>query len=75
MPNLHKSIFEVLADTMKDYCNKYRVKIQWYIMTSKENNMQTIEFFKIIILNMEHKILNFLFKHSYLCLMTKEKYY
>lgn len=31
---------------MKDYCNKYKVKIQWYIMTSKENNFQTIEFFK-----------------------------
>ena len=46
MPNLHKSIFEVLADTMKDYCNKYRVKIQWYIMTSIENNTETIEFFK-----------------------------
>ena len=26
---------------MKDYCNKYEVKIQWYIMTSKENNNQT----------------------------------
>lgn len=31
---------------MKGYCNKYGVKIAWYIMTSKENNSQTIEFFK-----------------------------
>ena len=31
---------------MKQYCAKYNVNIQWYIMTSKENNKQTVEFFE-----------------------------
>lgn len=44
--DINKSIFELLADTMKEYCKKYGVKIQWYIMTSKENNNQTVEFFE-----------------------------
>lgn len=27
-------------------CNTYNVKIPWYIMTSKENNIQTVKFFE-----------------------------
>ncbi len=42
----HKSIFEVLCDNLKEACQKYRVSIPWYIMTSKQNNKETIEFFE-----------------------------
>ena len=42
----HKSLFELLCDTLKDASKKYDVQIPWFIMTSKENNEQTIEFFK-----------------------------
>jgi UDP-N-acetylglucosamine/UDP-N-acetylgalactosamine diphosphorylase len=42
----HKSIFEILADSIKEESKKYNVNIPWYIMTSKENNEQTEEFFK-----------------------------
>lgn len=31
---------------MKGYCTKYGVNIKWYIMTSKENNSQTVQFFE-----------------------------
>ena len=42
----HKSLFELLCDTLKEASKKYDVQIPWFIMTSKENNEQTIEFFK-----------------------------
>ncbi len=42
----HKSLFELLCDTLKEAQNKYNVTVPWYIMTSKENNQQTIEFFE-----------------------------
>ena len=42
----HKSIFEILADNIKEESKKYNVMIPWYIMTSKENNDQTKEFFE-----------------------------
>lgn len=41
-----KSIFELLCDTLKRANKKYNVSIPWYIMTSKENNKDTVEFFK-----------------------------
>ena len=41
-----KSIFEILIDTLKESNNKYGVIIPWYIMTSRENNEQTENFFK-----------------------------
>ena len=41
-----KSIFEILADSLKRNNEKYNVVIPWYIMTSRENNAQTEEFFK-----------------------------
>jgi len=41
-----KSLFEILCDNLKDTKNKYNVIIPWYIMTSRENNSQTIEFFE-----------------------------
>ena len=42
----HKSLFELLCDTLKEAKEKYNVNIPWYIMTSKENNQKTVEFFK-----------------------------
>lgn len=42
----HKSLFEILIDDLKYEGNKYGVIIPWYIMTSEENNDETIEFFR-----------------------------
>ncbi len=42
----HKSIFEILCDTIKEASKKYNVNIPWYIMTSDENNDDTVEFFE-----------------------------
>ena len=42
----HKSIFEILTDTLKEAREKYGVDIPWYIMTSDENNEATVKFFK-----------------------------
>ena len=42
----HKSIFEILTDTMIEAAQKYGVDIPWYIMTSEENNDETEAFFK-----------------------------
>ena len=41
----HKSLFELLSDYLKEEGQKYGVTIPWYIMTSNENNKQTIDFF------------------------------
>jgi len=41
-----KSIFAVISDTLKEDWKKYDIIIPWYIMTSKENNADTIEFFE-----------------------------
>ena len=45
----HKSLFELLCDGLKEEGKKYGVTIPWFIMTSKENNEETLKFFK------EHK--------------------
>ncbi len=42
----NKSLFELLCDGLKEAGKKYGVEVPWFIMTSKENNEQTIEFFK-----------------------------
>ena len=41
-----KSIFEILIDTLKESNEKFGITTQWYIMTSRENNEQTENFFK-----------------------------
>lgn len=41
----HKSLFELLSDSIKEQGRKYDVIIPWFIMTSRENNDETIEFF------------------------------
>ena len=42
----HKSIFEVLCDKFKEAYKKYNVYVLWYIMTSVENNAETVKFFE-----------------------------
>lgn len=42
----HKPIFEILCDTLKRSQEKYGIYVYWYIMTSKENNNQTVKFFE-----------------------------
>ena len=41
-----KSLFEILCDNLKNAKEKYNIVIPWYIMTSRENNSKTIEFFE-----------------------------
>ena len=45
LPN-HKTIFETYVDQFKIAKEKYGVAVPWYIMTSRENNNSTVEFFK-----------------------------
>ena len=42
----HKSLFELLYDSIKEENKKYGVNIPWFIMTSEENNQETIKFFE-----------------------------
>ena len=42
----HKSLFELLCDSLKEAGKKYGVTIPWFIMTSRENNKETVEFFE-----------------------------
>ncbi|MCI8759921.1 MAG: UDPGP type 1 family protein [Clostridia bacterium] len=42
----HKSLFELLCDSLKEEGKKYGVTIPWFIMTSRENNEETVEFFE-----------------------------
>ena len=41
----HKSLFELLSDSLKEQGKKYDVTIPWFIMTSEENNNDTVDFF------------------------------
>lgn len=41
-----KSLFEILCETMKEANKKFGAVIPWYIMTSDENNKQTVDFFE-----------------------------
>ena len=42
----HKSLFELLSDGLKEEGKKYGVTIPWFIMTSRENNEETVKFFE-----------------------------
>lgn len=42
----HKTLFELMCDTLKEAKNTYGIYVPWYIMTSNENNKQTTEFFE-----------------------------
>ena len=39
-----KYLFEIIVDSLKEANKKYNVVIPWYIMTSRENNSDTISF-------------------------------
>ena len=39
-----KYLFEILCENLKEANRKYNTTIPWYIMTSKENNKETVEF-------------------------------
>ena len=39
-----KYLFEILTENLKEANNKYGVTIPWYIMTSKDNNDETLNF-------------------------------
>ena len=41
----HKSLFELLSDSLNEQGKKYDVIIPWFIMTSEENNDDTVDFF------------------------------
>lgn len=42
----HKSIFEIQNDILKEAKSKYGRTIPWYLMTSRENNADTVKFFE-----------------------------
>ena len=39
-----KYLFEILAENLKEANKKYNISIPWYIMTSNQNNQDTVEF-------------------------------
>ena len=39
-----KYLFEILCENLKEANKKYNTIIPWYIMTSKENNQETVDF-------------------------------
>lgn len=41
-----ESLFEILADKIKQANRRYNIEIDWYIMTSETNNNETINFFE-----------------------------
>lgn len=41
-----ESLFEILADKLKKANKRYNIEIPWYIMTSENNNSDTIRFFE-----------------------------
>lgn len=58
--DIHKSLFEALSDTIKEAREEYKASIPWYIMTSKENNADTVNFFEQHhYFNMEKEEVNF----------------
>ena len=42
----NKTLFELICETLKEGKNKYNTSIPWYIMTSVENNDDTVRFFE-----------------------------
>lgn len=44
---IKKSLFQIIAENIIETNKKYNVIIPWYIMTSEENNNQTIQFFAL----------------------------
>ena len=42
----HESLFELICKPIKEANKKYGITIPWYIMTSHENNAETVKFFE-----------------------------
>lgn len=42
----NRYIFEIFIDYLKQVKSKFGIYLNWYIMTSKDNNKQTIDFFE-----------------------------
>ena len=42
----NKSLFQILCETLKKAHKKYNIIVPWYIMTSIENNDDTVKFFE-----------------------------
>lgn len=42
----HESLFELICKPIKEANKKYGITIPWYIMTSNENNEETVKFFE-----------------------------
>lgn len=67
-----KYLFEILAENLKEANDKYNTTIPWYIMTSRENNKETVEFLE------KHKYFGYdkeyvtIFTQSELPLVDKE---
>ncbi len=67
-----KYLFEILTENLKEANQKYGVTIPWYIMTSRENNKETVEFLE------KHKYFGYdknyvtIFKQGELPLVDKE---
>ena len=67
-----KYLFEILTENLKEASQKYGVTIPWYIMTSTENNKETVEFLE------KHKYFGYdkkcvtIFKQGELPLVDKE---
>ena len=44
--NTKKSLFQIMCEDLKRINTTYNVQIPWYIMTSKDNDQQTKDYFK-----------------------------
>lgn len=44
--NKEKTLFEILCDSLKEANQQYKTIVPWYIMTSEENNKDTVDFFE-----------------------------
>ncbi len=69
----HKSLFEIQCDILKNAKEKYGVAIPWYIMTSRENNDDTVAFFeKNNFFGYPREEANYFFKQGELPMMDEQ---
>lgn len=69
----HKSLFEIQCDILKAAQEKYGVTVPWYIMTSRENNDDTVAFFeKHNYFGYPKEATNYFFKQGELPMMDEE---
>lgn len=69
----HKSLFEIQCDILKSAQEKYGVTVPWYIMTSRENNDDTVAFFeKNNYFGYPKEAANYFFKQGELPMMDEQ---